>query len=280
MNYSVAKASKELGMKRRLFGCWLSTILILCLTGCRSVRPVETAAGPHFKVLTYNVNWGGPRPDLAAEIIRNSGADIVCLQETTPEWAQYLRQSLGDQYSFTQFRDSQLRSGGGLGFLSKLPAHEVAYIPSTSGWFDGWIMAFNTDHGPVQVLNVHLHPPVTESGSWVAGYLTTRDDRLAEIERFFAKRDPQQPTLVVGDFNDGEKSPAVEWLEKNKMSNALPEFDHYSKTWEWHTSVLTLSRRMDHILYSPELHCCSAQVLRAGASDHFPVQAVFTQPTL
>jgi endonuclease/exonuclease/phosphatase family metal-dependent hydrolase len=173
-----------------------------------------------------------------------------------------------------------LRSGGGLGFLSKLPAREVAYIPSETGWFDGWIMSFETAQGPVQVLNVHLHPPVSESGSWVSGYLTTRDDRLKEIERFFAKRNPQQPSLVMGDFNDGEKSPAVEWLEKNKMANALPEFDSYTKTWEWRTSMVTLKRRMDHILYSPDLHCYSAQVLHEGASDHFPVQAVFTQPTL
>jgi vancomycin resistance protein VanJ len=264
-------------MRRQFLGCLAGATLSLCLAGCSSVRPTETALGPHFTVLTYNVNWGGPRPDLAADAIRKSGADIVCLQETTPEWAQFLRQSLGDEYSFTEFRNSQSRSGGGLGFLSKLPAHEVAYIPSNTGWFDGWIMSFETAKGPVQVLNVHLHPPMSESGSWVSGYLTTRDDRLAEIERDFAKRDPQQATLVMGDFNDSEKSPAVEWLEKNKMANALPEFDSYTKTWEWKTSVVTLKRRMDHILYSPELHCCSAQVLREGASDHFPVQAIFSQ---
>ena len=267
-------------MRRRLIGCLAGAALCLCFTGCHSVRPAEMATGPHFTVLTYNVNWGGPRPDLAADIIKKSGADIVCLQETTPEWAQYLRQALGEQYSFTEFRNSQLRSGGGLGFLSKLPAHEVAYIPSETGWFDGWIMGFETPNGPVQVLNVHLHPPVSDKGSWVSGYLTTRGDRLTEVERFFAKHNPQTPTLVAGDFNDGENSPAVKWLEKNKLENALPEFDHYSKTWEWHTSVITLSRRMDHILYSPDLHCSSAQVLHAGASDHFPVQAVFTQPTL
>ena len=261
---------------KSLFAAGLSAFVL----GCRSVRPPEVANGPHFKVLTYNVNWGGPRPDLAAEAIRKSGADIVCLQETSPEWAEFLRRSLGSEYSFTAFRDSRLRSGGGLGFLSKLPAHEVAYIPSDTDWFDGWIMSFETAKGPVQVLNVHLHPPVSESGSWVSGYLFTGGDRLAEIKRFYAERAPQQPMLVMGDFNDGEKSPAVEWLEKNKMANALPEFDSYTKTWEWHTSMVTLKRRMDHILYSSELHCCSAEVLREGASDHFPVEAVFTKSML
>src|SRR5262249_48238499 len=144
-------------------------------------------------------------------------------------------------------------------------------------WFDGWIMKFETSCGAVQVLNVHLHPPVSESGSWVSGYLTTRGDRLSEMERFFDKREFQPPMLVAGDFNDGDKSPVVRWLEDKNMVNALQQFDHYSPTWEWQTSVVSLHRRMDHILYSFELHCCSARVLHAGASDHFPVQAVFMQ---
>lgn len=262
----------------RLTNCIFGAALVSLAGGCHSTtRVAEPATGPHFTMLTYNVNWGGPQPDLAADIIRKSRADIVCLQETSPEWEAYLRQALGSDYSFVEFRESQGRMGGGLAFLSKLPAHEVAYIPSETGWFNGWIMAFDTSSGPVQVLNVHLHPPVSESGSWVSGYLTTRGDRLREMEEFYGKRDPRRATLVAGDFNDGDKSPVVEWLEENKLKNALLEFDRYSPTWEWHTSVVTLHRRMDHVLYSPELHCCSAQVMHAGASDHFPVVAVFTQ---
>jgi endonuclease/exonuclease/phosphatase family metal-dependent hydrolase len=34
---------------------------------------------------------------------------------------------------------------------------------------------------------------------------------------------------------------------------------------------------MDHILYSAELDCTSAQVIPAGASDHFPVEAILTK---
>ena len=46
------------------------------------------------------------------------------------------------------------RTGGGLAFLSKHPVKEIAYIPSDSGWFDGWIMAFTTPIGEVQINNV------------------------------------------------------------------------------------------------------------------------------
>ena len=61
------------------------------------------------------------------------------------------------------------------------------------------------------------------------------------------------------------------------MVNALPQFDRNSPTWKWKTSVVTLERRMDHILYSLELDCIAAKVIPAGASDHFPVKAIFTR---
>jgi endonuclease/exonuclease/phosphatase family metal-dependent hydrolase len=228
-------------------------------------------------VLTYNVNWGGARPDLAVEIIRDSGAQIVCLQETTPQWENNLRRALAKDYPFAEFRISRDRMGGGLAFLAKVPAQQVAYIPSETGWFDGWIMKFGTTIGPVQVINVHLRPPISDGGSWVSGYLTTDDDRRLEMERFYAKREVQTPTLALGDFNDGESSPVVRWLQNKGMVNCLPQFDRSSPTWKWKYGVITLKRRMDHILYSLELDCASARVIPAGASDHFPVEAIFTQ---
>jgi len=252
-------------------------VLVALPTGCRSTQQAEAPVGPHFRILTYNVNWAGPRPDLAAETIRQSGADIVCLQETTAEWEQFLRQALGGDYSLVRFRHSQSRYGGGLGFLSKLRGGEIAFIPSQTGWFDGWIMRFETAIGPLQVLNVHLRPPISDSGSWVRGYFSTGDDRVREMELFYSHRAPDLPTLVAGDFNARQNSSVVTWLERKGMTNALPQFDRYTPTWHWRRGLLSLHRRMDHIVYPPELQCSSARVIRAGASDHYPVEAVFTK---
>lgn len=257
--------------------CAIGNLLLLGLCGgCHSARMAEEAPrGPHFQMLTYNINWGQPRPDLAAEIIRGARADIVCLQETTPQWEKYLRAELGREYPHMVFRNSAGRAGGGLGFLSKARPTEVAYVPSESGWFDGWIMQFQTAVGAVQMLNVHLRPPVSDRGSWISGYWTTRDDRQREIERFFARARPNLPLIVAGDFNEGEGGSALNWLRNRGMRNALAEFDRSTPTWEWQTSLVTLRRRMDHVMYSPELSCYDARVIKAGASDHFPVIAAF-----
>ena len=97
------------------------------------------------------------------------------------------------------------------------------------------------------------------------------------MQRFYSQRRPDLPILVAGDFNDVENSAVLSWLKTKGMVNALPEFDRSTATWHWRYGLITLKRRMDHIVYSPDLHCFSADVIGAGASDHFPVEAVFTK---
>ena len=251
---------------------WLGVLSV----GCNGVRPLVTPEGPHFTILTYNVNWGAPRPELAVEVLRQADADIVCLQETTRQWAAYLQAELSQRYPAMVFRESEYRAAGGLAFLSKRRGDEVAYIRSNTTWFDGWIMAFDTPAGRVQVLNVHLQPPVNDRGSvGASGYLASGDRRKREIIRFCQHRQAGVPMLIAGDFNEAERGPALAWLAGNGMVNALPQFDRATPTWRWRWGPVNLRRRMDHIVYSADLCCYGAQVLRAGASDHLPVQAVF-----
>ena len=86
-------------------------------------------------------------------------------------------------------------------------------------------MQFTTPAGPVQLLNVHLRPPVSDRGSWVSGYVTTGDDRERELKRFYEQTRRDVPLIVAGDFNDGEGSGVVRWLQGKGMRNALREFD-------------------------------------------------------
>jgi len=252
-------------------------IMVLFLIGCGAkLRQPEIPTGPSLKVMTWNVNWGGPAPELAVQTILEADADIVCLQETTESWERYLRERLSARYPFMTFRPPSWRYAGGLAFLAKEPGEQVAFIPSDTGWFDAWIMRFRTQIGPVQIKNVHLQPIANDAGSLtIAAYFSSGKKHEREIRRFNNGLAAGVPTLVVGDFNEGDGGSAVKWLEKQGMTNALPEFDRNSHTWWWDLGWITLRKRLDHILYSPELHCHSACVLQAEASDHLPVVAVF-----
>lgn len=253
----------------------LAMLATLAAVGCAAhVRQPEAPTGPAVRIMTYNINYGGYHADLSVEAIREANADIVCLQETSPQWETYLRAELGAMYPHMVFRHSY--GAGGQAFLSKCKLEQVEYMESHAGWFPAWIVVADTAIGRVQILNVHLRPPLSEKGSvTVSSYLGTGGIRLAEIEQFAARLRPGLPTVVCGDFNESDSGGAVEWLVKRGMTDSLREFDRRTNTWAWQTSVMTLRNRYDHVLYTKDLYCYSSRVIKAGASDHFPVVALF-----
>ena len=255
----------------------LALLSICLIPACVPARQPETPTGPHFSVLTYNVNFGGPQPDLAVQAILASGADLACLQETTPAWERLLRDNLADTYPHMTFRHSP--GAGGQAVLSKLPFKELAYGPTSAGWFPGWVIETETPVGPVQILNVHLRPALSDRGSVTpSAYVATKSVRLDEIRELYGRLGPARPAIVLGDFNESDSGRAVQWLLEQGMQDALRQFDRHTNTWRWQTSVYTFRNRFDHILSSADLHCYSARVIQEGASDHLPVVAVFGRP--
>jgi endonuclease/exonuclease/phosphatase (EEP) superfamily protein YafD len=267
-------------MKRRRWIAGLPTgavfVYLLFSFGlaCATVRKPEAPTGPHFRVLTFNVNWGGPRPDLAVKAIADSGADIVCLQETNPSWETLLRKALAEQYPHMMFR--HFSGAGGQAFLSRLTMKDTTYVTNKAGWFPGWVVEAQTPAGTVQIMNVHLRPPLSDHGGFSLGALySTKEVRFREIKNLHPHLDDKLPAIVIGDFNENTSGKAAGWLKDKGLKDALVEFDPYGKTWRWRTSLGTFSACFDHVFYTPHLHCLEAGVVKEGASDHFPVTAVF-----
>jgi endonuclease/exonuclease/phosphatase (EEP) superfamily protein YafD len=208
------------------------------------------------------------------EAIEAIDADIVLLQETTAASESRFRDALEERYPHILFRDCC--RAGGLGILSKHPILAEDYLESEIGWFPAWLVTVDGPLGHVQLLDVHLRPPVSDSGSWVGGYFSTRKVRRQEIEGFWAAVDTDVPTIVAGDFNEGADGRAVSFLADQGMRSALAEVDPGADTWHWPLRVGELSSMLDHIVYDERLALLHAEVREGGASDHYPVFADFT----
>ena len=221
------------------------------------------------------MNYGleGDAETLAA--IARAHADIVLLQETTPAWEQALRTRFAGRYPQMAFRHAG--GAGGLAVLSRWPFEERDYEPSEAGWFPAWRLVADSPLGPLQLLDVHLRPPVSEGGSVVGGYFSTPPVRRAEMEQFVRLLEPDLPTLVAGDFNEGRSGGAVEVLVERGFRDTLPAFDVPPGTWRWSTSLGTVSAELDHIVHGPGLVPVDARPLPLGRSDHLPVYAVFVR---
>ena len=76
----------------------------------------------------------------------------------------------------------------------------------------------------------------------MSGYFTAPRVREAEIEKYFARLEPDVPTLIAGDFNEGGGGRALEFLSGRGFRSALGEFADTRNTWRWHTSLGTMAR--------------------------------------
>lgn len=252
---------------------------LVVLFGCAPLRRPEAPTGPHFKVMTWNVNWAGPGAELVPRAILEEDPHIVCLQETTPAWERFLGPRLAARYPHVLFHHS--RGAGGLAFFSKFQLEEKSLDSSPVGWFPAWTVVAHTNLGPVQIQNLHLHPAVNKRGSFTcyAYFCGSPRARLEEVKAFRKALNPALPALIVGDLNENSSS-AVGHLKETGFVDALPEFDRSADTWKWTSYGITVSSRLDHVLYRPDLYCTEARVLEAGASDHYPVIAVFQKPVM
>ena len=164
--------------------------MLSSLTSCAEHeirRPEPAPAGADaLRVVTYNVNYG-LRGDLEGiELIAESDADIVLLQETTPAWEAAIREELSDRYPTMEFR--HCCGAGGLAILSTYPIRDDDYLEAPpGGWFPGWRVTLETPGGPVQTLNVHLRPPFARSGGVAVGYFTTPAKRLMSPKKLVSR---------------------------------------------------------------------------------------------
>ena len=227
---------------------------------------------PELRVLSFNVNYGVGHDPRNVAAVADADADLVLLQETTEESEAAFREALAGTYPHVLFRDCC--NAGGLGVLSKHPIREERWLEPTVGWFPAWRVVVDTPLGPVQALDVHLRPPMSDGGSWVAGYFSTRDDRREEIAAFFTALDPALPTIIAGDFNEDAQGRAIAFLADEGLVSALPQVDPRAKTWRWQTKLGKLRMMLDHVVYGPGLELRGAEVLDRGTSDHLPVLVV------
>lgn len=240
--------------------------------GARPALAPAPAGAPTLSVLTFNVNFGVGHDPRNVAAVSEADADLVLLQETTEQSETVFREALADHYPHMLFRDCC--NAGGLGVLSKYPLLEEAYLEPTVGWFPAWRVVVDSPLGRVQALSVHLRPPMSDRGSWVAGYFSTRGVRRDEIAAFWSAMDPELPTIVAGDFNEDAGGRAIAYLAEMGLQSALPQVQPRAKTWRWSTGVGELRMMLDHVVYGAGLKQHGAEVLDRGTSDHLPVRVV------
>lgn len=250
-------------------------------------------------VYSWNMLFRNKRREEALAFVRNSGADIFCIQEVPEDLfadlkAAYPHSAEGIDMD-RLFPERPIRTYNVI--LSRYPVKATRVIPLTDyqsllPWrthFFIWIMRpfgwsrirnrnavyadLETPRGLIRIITVHL---TLSNPAW----------RLEEFEMTMAHRDPSLPTIVCGDFNilESPRVSLINWLAGGRVSDAL-QYSRERIIIEKHfvsyelanplagTRTHPLSRsQLDHILLSPEFVAKDARIIddRHG-SDHHPI---------
>ena len=255
-------------------------LLLLALAACGDPRVAAREAprppdAKQLRVLSYNLNFGVAGDRAGVDAIASANADLVFLQETNAGWETALVAGLGERYPHHRFTGPRDWAAGGMGVLSKAPIVSIDELPTHGGMFFAWRVVLDTQLGRIQVFNFHLRPPMSDGGSWVVGFFSTRKDRLQEVEYHLEALDRRLPALIVGDFNEEGDGLAMGYLRDHGFADAVAEHNGATRTWEWPVGSITLRLQLDHLLHDDHFIAVTSRIVEAGRSDHKPVWADF-----
>lgn len=254
----------------------LACLLVACHGDATQVAPPERPGV--LRLMSYNVNFGIAGDPAGVAAVADAAADVVFFQETNAEWEAALTRGLVKRYPHRRFTPPVDWPAGGMGVMSRFPIVALEELPPVAGGpFFAWRVVLDTNVGRIQVLNVHLRPPMSDGGSWVVGFFSTRETRLREIEAHAQSLAPSLATLVVGDFNEEADGLAVQALAKRGFVDAIATRHGNAPTWHWPLKGITLKFQLDHLLHDARLVATASSIVPAGRSDHFPIWADFVR---
>ncbi|HYE83474.1 MAG TPA: endonuclease/exonuclease/phosphatase family protein [Clostridia bacterium] len=220
---------------------------------------------PAIKVMTYNIHRGINKNneldlDGIVEVIKNSGAEIIALQEVErysvrtgfKDQIGYIADKLSMHYAFGKSINI-LNGQYGNAILSIYPIeeYEVSKLPSEGERRTLLKAGLDIDGNKISVYNTHLG--LNES------------ERAMQIEEIIKITGDDKYFLLAGDFN--MRSDKLAMIYKSLTDCASFEDGEEKVTFESEG----LSERIDYIFVSKEFEIKEFDVIHTDASDHYPV---------
>jgi vancomycin resistance protein VanJ len=233
-----------------------------------SIIQTARAGSDHgLTVMTLNTNTDNATPEELIPLLRDSGADIIALQEVGPGLAAALDDNLLDEYPY---RDYAGYGVPGIGLLSRHPLVEHKIVEDETG-FPYLIATLSVDGRKLTVITVH--PPVPE----LAGLQWYRPQSIDEIPLYIDLATTGDPTILMGDFNAVDQSADYRLLAGAGLHDAFREAGWgFGLTWpnrEVAPLVGNPLMRIDYVWYTDHFEALQAWMGPGTGSDHLPVLA-------
>lgn len=247
-------------------------ILSLCLVANLAPYlcvPTAQSAGPADKttvsVLQYNIYSGNTMSEAETKLISTLDADIVCIEELSPQWQKNF-EKLRSVYP-SQFTHPRLDNFG-LAILSKFQFIDTECFAAQNQVPTMAVQLSAPDGTRFLVLASHPEPPRADQA------YKNREIVIKDIGKYIAQKKSQNPDMKViwtGDFNaaawSGQLANTLSRANLVEAKTLLP-----MPTWPAY-APLPLRIYLDHIFISKEIKMRSITMHESPGSDHNPLLA-------
>jgi endonuclease/exonuclease/phosphatase family metal-dependent hydrolase len=280
--------------------------VVTALLSCSAAAAQTTPREP-LNVMTFNIRYGtakdgdnqwSARREMLFDLLRERDADLVGLQEALAFQIDEILAALPGYAALGVGRDDAARMGEFSAILFKKGRFRVAdagtfwfsdtpEVPASKSWGNNitricsWARFIDRDGRGFYPFNLHLDHESQPSRERSTVLLRQRIE-----SRPFAG----DPVIVTGDFNVGERNPAIATLVSK--SDGSPFVDTYRVAHADETVVGTFTGfkfgntsgdKIDYVLVQPGTEVITAEIIRTSRSDrypsdHFPVSAVVRLP--
>lgn len=232
------------------------------LSGPRPL-PAAAAGAPRLRVVSSNIRYPLEDSTALGEELASAGADVLLLQELSPEHVRMIKASGALDpfaYSYVDARHGSFGSGIWSRYpLSKAETWAPGGLPMTRAVLD-------VEGRAVRVYNVHCKAPMRRR--WVPVWKVQLAEIRAEVEASVL------PAVVAGDFNATYGHAPFRHLLAGGLRDAHVEAGRgLATTWPRGGRPFPALFRVDHVLVTAGLAVEAAREGRGPGSDHRPVIA-------
>ena len=219
--------------------------------------------GSHLRVFSGNLMNGRADPEAFADLVRHSNADVVVVQELSPEQAR----ALGRVFSHGRLEPA--RDFTGMGIAVRHPA-EFDCLPLACR--DARIARLEPAHWPaltgaLEIINVHIASPTWGKNPW-SQFAHRRAQGRGLLQ--YLDRAPGQTRAVLGDFNATPAWPVYRVIAKRLEDLALTHAQNRdakpARTWACRVGGPPLFR-IDHC-FGSGVRVDDFQIVAIRGSDH------------
>jgi endonuclease/exonuclease/phosphatase family metal-dependent hydrolase len=253
----------------------LAMIPLVCWIFWRTPPAPKQPEGFPVKVMNYNIHSGynvdgGQDFEAIAQVIEESGADIIGMQEVSRvrlmdgavDMTTWLSRRLGMQVLFLGTGEPTW----GNALLSRYPIIESGKgklpdegTPIKRGYL--WAKIDVGEDEPLLVIVTHLHQVVVDS-----------QIRMVQVPVILDFWDNRGQTVFLGDLNAEPNSEEIKLISRVGLidswakSGVGPGYTYYATD---------PYKRIDYLWLSPDLEVREIEVIQSPASDHLPVLGEF-----